>query len=572
MVAEKEKEGLVLYPMCNSTSFESYILKTGGVKSDINPYPHQVRAVNKFTTSGQLILAHGTGTGKTITSILAFETAKKLGKASKALVVVPTGLRTNYAKGGIEKATNSSYQVLGSKAEAQRTGSNVVYTPEAGANSDYSIVGYEMFSRDPVGLMLRTGADTLILDEFHKARNESTAAYQSALAARAIAKNFIGLTASPINNNPAEVATLVNIATNGQFMSQSRFKRTFLRKGPGGSDFWGHSTPKYELINKPQAAGYVNPIVDYASQESLKNQFPKKVVHTIDVPMTDQQKQYYEYIMNKLGPIEKLIARREVNIPEKDLQYIFGRILRARQVMNDVSIANKNIPKTVAAEQTPKTKKLLDDVQEHLRSTPDAQIIVYSNLINSGLDTVAAGLKSRGIPYKVFAGVGRHVGDQVSTIEERDTAVKDFLAGKSKVILISGAGAEGLDLKNATAFFSLDGHWNPERIRQAEARGLRLGGQPNRAPEERRVDIYRYRTTYPEAKKSWFFGRTPTNKATVDQWLYDVALRKHVLNEQLREVVKNPIPVGIKPHKYLRKWYDYMGKEWKYEYPKGYQQ
>ena len=76
-----------------------------------------------------------------------------------------------------------------------------------------------------------------------------------------------------------------------------------------------------------------------------------------------------------------------------------------------------------------------------------------------------------------------------------------------RVIVISGAGAEGLDLKNATAFYALDGHFNPERILQAEVGARRLGGQSARPVEQRKVDVRRYQSTVPKSQKLWYFWK-----------------------------------------------------------------
>ena len=53
----------------------------------------------------------------------------------------------------------------------------------------------------------------------------------------------------------------------------------------------------------------------------------------------------------------------------------------------------------------------------------------------------------------------------ISLEKARQQDVDDYNAGKKKVILISSAGGEGLDLPNTTMVASLDGHWKNNQNR-----------------------------------------------------------------------------------------------------------
>ena len=497
----------------------------------------------------------------TFTAVTAFEQARAKGQASRALVVVPAGLKENFAKEGIAKFTDSTYQIAGSRSEVGQP--NTVHADAAVGGVPYTIVSYEMFNRDPVGLMQRTGADTLILDEFHKIRNEQAKVHKSALEAREYARNFMGLTASPINNSPAEIATLVNVATSGQYLKRRQFSSRYLRTVKKRKGFFGGMKKEKTLHRPAEVARYIRPVVDYRSSEGLKHLFPKKDVKLVDVPMGDIQKERYEYIMGQLGPIEKMILQGKVEVSDKEMAHIFSKIVHARRALNDAS-ALGGMDKTEAIQQTPKVQRLLGDVNQHLAETPDGKAVVYSNLIKGGLDIIAHGLKQQGVPFGVFIGSGRELGGVRSTHKARNQSVEDYKAGKLKVLLVSGAGAEGLDLKNTTGFFSMDGHWNPERIRQAEARAVRLKGQEHRPPEKRKVEVRRYRTVYPQ--KKWY--QLGKRKATVDEWVYDVAARKHTLNQQLRHVLNVKPPKGFTLHKYQHKYRSPRTGEWVYVYPK----
>jgi superfamily II DNA or RNA helicase len=173
---------------------------TMGLKKDVKPREHQEQAVKRLLRSdGSLILAHDVGTGKTLTSIMGFEALRKKGKAKRALVVVPASLKRNFVEDGVKKFTTDSHLVLGNKQEAAHGGKNVKsideVTPQTAAT--YNVVSYDMFKKDPEKYLDRTKADTVIYDELHRAKNETSKITDVIKKVRGKHRNFIGMTATP---------------------------------------------------------------------------------------------------------------------------------------------------------------------------------------------------------------------------------------------------------------------------------------------------------------------------------------------------------------------------------------
>ena len=534
------------------------------MKDWFSPYPHQKKSVDKlFRNKGKLIMAHEMGTGKTVTSIYGVEKMKEAGKATNTLVVVPSGLRENFAKNGLSKfLKDPSFQVIASSGEGKRK--NYVRPDKVTKDKEYTIVSYAMFRRDPIGIVKRSGADTIVMDEFHKLRSEKSSVTRAAMAARGHIKNFIGLTASLVNNQPSEIATLMAISEGKRYMTPTQFKERYTRTIGYAPGYGGKKKKIRGLQRHGELVENVTPRVDYVSTKALKGKsMPKKDVKFVDVPMSNDQWRLYQLALNKLGPVKKYVTRSDKNVIVKktDEAALFTQTAHARQIANSVGMGRR-MSLSESAKKTPKVQRILDDTAEHLRSNADGKVVLYSNLVRGGIDVLSAGLKDRGIDHAIFVGKGTEVGKNRITSKIRDLGISDYKAGKKKVVILSGAGAEGLDLPNTTAFFSLDGHFNPEKILQAEARGRRLGGQSHRPPEQRKLDVRRYRAIAPKSATPGAFAKRFMNKSTpqtTDQWVYSTARRKYMQNKELYTALE-------KPHLYSRKWVDASGKT-RYEYP-----
>jgi superfamily II DNA or RNA helicase len=524
-----------------------------GLKKDVTLFDHQSAAVQKVVDQGgSLLLSHGTGSGKTLTAIAAFEKMRDMGQADRALVVTPASLRVNFIDNGIRKFTNGRASLIGNQEEVDKGLGRSLSDPDPGAR--YHVVSYEMFAKDPKKVLEATKADTVIYDELHRIRNDSGVTYETVKDARKLHKNFLGLTGSLMNNTPADLVPLVDAMTDGKHRlgSKQQFEKRFVKEDTKTGD---------KTIARPVVVrALLAPFVDHFETRDMQqaDRMPKKIVEEIKVQMTPYQEELYRYTVSKMDPVTALKFRLGASkLKKKDINNIFSKIIQSRQVSNALHTIDLNMDLTESARRSPKVKKLLDDVEEHLKETPDGQVVVHSNLIKGGVDVLSQGLKDRKIPFGVFVGKGQ---PGISE-EKRQQAVRNFNAGKDKVIVISAAGGEGLDLKNATMFSSLDGHFNPERVQQAEARAIRAGGLAHRAPEDRQVIVKRYQSVVPRSatqtikdtmnllSPAAFLNRLSDpsmplffnpfkREQSPDEWMSEIANSKDTLNAAFRHQLR----------------------------------
>jgi SNF2 family DNA or RNA helicase len=510
--------------------YEDMIYKEAALKSDVKLYPHQEKSVNRPGDS--VIYAHGVGSGKTLTGIARFEKLKAEGKANKALIIVPASLRNNFAEQGVSKFTDSTVNVIGNKTEIKK-GTHHNVDP----NSDYNVISYEMFRSDPERYLKESGADTVITDESHRGKNEDTLTTETLKSSRKLYKNYIGLTGSVVSNEIADVLPLVDVASNGNHNlgeSKDEFSKRYLKRSTD-RQYQGTNEKRIPVVGfnyKKELASKLSKYIDYLDNDDIKDvaNMPEKKTNIIKVPISKKQAKIYKDMLSDNPKIKQMIvAKRLETFKNEEIAKAYNQMIEERKLMNSVGSVHPGISLEESAKITPKTKKLLDDLEAHLENTPDGQALLFSHLINGGTDTLEAGLKDRGIEYGKFIGKG----NKGVTEESRQKDVVDFNNRAKKVMLISGAGGEGISLNDTTWEGVLDPHFNPEKMKQMEARGIRSGGLSHREPKDRSVNVNRYMATMPKT-----LGIFKSQYRTPDEFIYEVAQHKDKQNQLLFDLLK----------------------------------
>lgn len=396
-------------------------------------------------------------------------------------------------------------------------------------------------------------AGGVLVSNCHRAKTEDTRVGAAMRDARQHHRNFIGLTGSIVSNTPADIVPLVDAMTDGKHMlgNKTVFESRFVQTKQDGSRALKHA---------PVVRALLAPYVHHVDAQTLATSAPKKIVEEVRVDMSPHQTQLYRFVTDQLDPITKIKLKAGVSsLNNATLNDMFAKLIKLRQLSNSIHTLDTRVTAEKSAVDTPKIKRVLDDIHDHLQETPDGQAVVHTNLIHGGVDVISAGLTARGIDHALFIGKG-NAGVNEKT---RQQGVKEFQEGKKRVIVLSAAGGEGLDLPNATFMAMVDGHFNPEKINQAEARGVRAGGQAHRPENQRQVLVRRYVSVLPNdlghkvqiAKNIWdnlapsqvlarvqagapaFYNPFKKEKST-DEWIYGVAKRKAGVNTELHSAIK----------------------------------
>lgn len=103
------------------------------------------------------------------------------------------------------------------------------------------------------------------------------------------------------------------------------------------------------------------------------------------------------------------------------------------------------------------------------------RFVVFSTFKKHGLLPLLKQLNAEGVKCTMVTGDTTHT--------DIESAVKKYNSHQARVMLISGAGAEGLDLHETDCVVLLESAWNENRLRQAVCRAVRHGshGEGNKA-------------------------------------------------------------------------------------------
>ena len=457
--------------------------------------PHQLRVHQKLKQAPGVLVYHGLGSGKTITSISA---ADALGLPAEA--VVPAALRPNFLK-----------ELAKVKPRAH-----------------FNIKSYEGFAKNPT-----PHGRLLIFDEAQRLQDPSSRRTAAAFATSPAAAKRIGLSGTPIQNRPSDIAPLLNIIAGkrvlpvGQEFDKHFVKDVVVKPGLIDRLFRKIQPGIKRTINKPEEfRKSIRGLIDY--HPSAAEGFPSSSTRTIDVPMSDEQAAVYKHVVNRVN--RSFWNKVERNLPpsKKELANLNAFMSAARQVSNTPAPYQAGMSLSDGYKNSPKMQKVVSDVVDGLKKNPRFKSVIYSNYISAGVAPVANQLRKLGIPHHVFVG---GLSDKT-----RKLMVDDYNNNRVPVLLISGAGAEGLDLKGTRMIQVMEPHWNESRIKQVIGRGIRFGSHEHLPENERHVEVRQYQSTIKPTLLEKIIRSQP--KTSADQYLSNLAKGKQDLIDQFLKVLQ----------------------------------
>lgn len=287
----------------------------------------------------------------------------------------------------------------------------------------------------------------IIIDEVHNLRTIGGSRFNLINKYAKKSEKVLLLTATPLINYPSDIINLIGLARGEKTISEEKF---------------------YKMIENPKSGElkkYIKGIFNfYLKDHDIPDpNFPSKKILEIFLPMEPGYLKTYE-------AIEKGQEHKIQDFKGKNIHVFYNGLRRASNIIE---------------QKSPK----VDWIKDKINSEPKSKYVIFSHFINMGIVPVMKWLNKVKIPYA-------HVTGDLS-IQERDNSVNEYNTDKIKVLFISKAGSEGLDLKNTSNIIIMESGWNENSIEQIIGRGVRYKSHESLPKSKRNVNIYRLYTIKP---------------------------------------------------------------------------
>lgn len=428
---------------------------------------HQLLPIEFMKNNFGLILYHSTGSGKTITALVAMHQFKK-----EVVIVGPKSSKKAFTDEINKlKYDNSIYTIYSyKKAKA------LIYED------------YELFKNKCV-----------IIDEAHHLRSETkdNILFSGVLI---YAFKIMLLTATPIVNNLNDIAPLINIVKNSEVLPTD--KELF--------NFFYYDEDKMEITNGDILLDKIRNTISYYENKDDPN-FPKFGVYPRKVVMDGKQiKEYEKYV-------KRFIYDYQVP-PSADLFNIKFDYLK-RNKLNSFLAASRQISNTVDGDIDTAKLKLILKVLKREGSHSGYPAVIYSNYLKNGIYAMAKLLMKNNISYNMITGN--------TTPDKIDSIVNSYNNGDIKVLLLSTAGSESLDLKNTKQIHIMEPHWNDAKIQQVIGRAIRYRSHNDLPINERFVKIFKWISIFPKGY----------HNLSADEYLLEISERKTKIINSFKNIL-----------------------------------
>jgi superfamily II DNA or RNA helicase len=400
-------------------------------------YPYQREGMRHLAFSERALLADEMGLGKTIQAIAACALLRRLGKASRALVVTPASLKTEWEE-QIQRFTDLPYQLIfGPRGKRLREYASAPF---------FTIVNYEQMLADALDVNRHLQPDIVILDEAQRIKNWSTKTAQA--IKRLQSRYAFVLTGTPIENRIDDIHSLMSFLDPSVLGPLFRFNREF-----------------YELDERGRPSGYRNlellharikPFLMRRRKADVETELPDRTDHRYFVPLSQKQADSYAAHEAQVARLVSIAKSRPLTQQESE------KLQRELAMMRMICDTNYILdPEDTTCPKLAELEKIL----EECRCNGDVKVIVFSEWARM-LELV------KGLCEKMQIGYALHTGSVPQ--RRRRAEIQLFKSDPNcRVFLSTDSGSTGLNLQNASVVVNCDLPWNPARLEQRIARAWR---------------------------------------------------------------------------------------------------
>lgn len=487
-------------PLENKTSIESFDI------SDQTLHYHQEILVKLYEKihdkSKGLLLNHAMGTGKTILSAYLAESLYKTNRYKGVLIIANKSLENNYIQTlhklnfNTEKyhfITLNSQNLIKKIARVDKTEEEIV------VENKFGVIFKEFAALENY---------IVIVDEAHNLFNSIVNGSKNAIEFYDLAMNtknskFIFMSGTVMVNTPFELVPCFNMLR-GKILEIKNGIKSYVPLFSEDRDLFDNTyidessnrcKNEDKFVNRIYGlTSYYNTIYFNETREGFPTARP-----TIVEKCPMKYAQFERYMSARIREIDQ---ENKPNFGRSSGRFSSSKsistfMIRSRQMSNFGMIFDENkkveYTKDLIEQHSCKIHKMMQNVTELSGPT-----LIYSQFINHyGLDTISKALELYGVDTKQYAILS---GD--TDLDDRSKIIETFNSKDNKtlrILLISGAFSEGIDLKRINYVHILEPFFNYARIQQVETRANRYGSHIDLPDELKFTQTYLYVATYPES-------------------------------------------------------------------------
>ena len=424
-----------------------------GKKEYVGLEPHQRKFIKQFIYSNLrgVIAFHGVGSGKTLNAVVASYYYLKMYPKNKVIVISPSALLYNFTNGMIQYGLDI-------------------------ADNRYHFYTYDKYIRKP-----EIGKNALIIvDEAHNFRTEMHMSEvrddNNEVVDRVPTTNkrFAGLKKFG-SDHAHKILLLTGTAfINGLYDIENLLSMVDQRD-PIDRKAYGNMIS--DALNVPD---YFNYRISFYQRPSVSEFFPQRIEKLIPCYMSKEEEERYDELKQE--------GRDDIERESAQPNAFLGAERYASNAIG--GIGNK------------KVKWILDEIMKQKHQ----KFIVYSGLYDAGVKILFAGLDKLGVGYKAITGRqstgqkeeskkwynGYNFGNpDFFDLSVVDPSQQKYINDKIRVLVITKAGAEGVDTINTQNIVLMDAQWNDALSEQIIARAIRYKSHHGLPKEQRYVNVYR---------------------------------------------------------------------------------
>ncbi|CAN6196774.1 unnamed protein product [Urochloa humidicola] len=467
-----EKEQANLVPLLTGGKLKSYQIK--GVKWLISLWQNGLNG----------ILADQMGLGKTIQTIGFLAHLKGKGMHGPYLIVAPLSTLSNWVN-EISRFTPSLASIIYHGDKVARAELRRKFMPKT-VGPDFPIVvtSYEMAMSDAKFLAIHKWK-YVVVDEGHRLKNSKCKLLRE--MKRIPMDNKLLLTGTPLQNNLAELWSLLNFILPDIFSSHEEFESWFDFSGKGNEQQEEtEEKRRVHVVSKLHAI--LRPFLLRRMKEDVEQMLPRKKEIILYANMTEHQKQIQDHLVKKTFD-NYLHEDADIVLKRPGIKSMMRNLfIELRKncnhpdlVVSPLEATGMYPPPETILEQCGKFQ-LFDRLLNFLLEQKH-KVLIFSQWTKV-LDIIEYYLDSKGLVVCRIDGSVK--------LEERRRQIAEFndLNSSMNIFLLSTrAGGLGINLTSADTCILYDSDWNPQMDLQAMDRCHRIG-------QTRPVHVYRLATSH----------------------------------------------------------------------------